>query len=50
MGSVRIEKQKSLTSKRNTIMKAYKLIRKIEKEQGEKDAILVIPESIEIMA
>lgn len=49
MSSVKIDKQKSLTAKRNVIMKAYKLVRKVEKEQGEKDSMFLLPESMEVM-
>lgn len=49
MSSARNGNLKSLTAKRNTILKAYKLIRKIEKEQAEKDSMFLIPESIEVM-
>lgn len=49
MSSVRTDRQKSLTSKRNVIMKAYKLLRKIEKEQGEKDSMFMLAESMEVM-
>jgi len=49
MKSVNNDKLKSLTAKRNVIIKAYKLIRKIEKEQSDKDSMFLMPECMEVM-